>query len=277
MEVKKGRLVTCMPGKEFPAVSVTGTHCDEMCEHCMGVYLKRMVPVVNGKELLNFATKLQEKKGTGILISGGCDVNGVVPLENLTEEIETIVDMGLSVNVHAGFADKKAIERLVFAGVKYFSVDIHQDHGVISSVLHLQRDPKDYSKLIDIILEAGGIPVPHLTVGFGTNDLYSSARLIKEKGLTNVVLLALIPTKGTAIEESVLTEEAILSAVDMLMALGLNVTFGCMRNRNYRNLEIRCIEKGVRRIANPSRETISWAISEGFEIIEEHQCCCMSL
>ena len=277
MEVKKERLVMCMPGKEFPAVSVTGIHCDEMCEHCMGVYLKGMIPVINGKELLNVARKLQEKKGTGILISGGCDVNGVVPLEGLTEEIRAIIDMGLLINVHAGFVNKEEIEKLVFAGVRRFSVDIHQDPGVISYVLHLQRDPKDYSKLIDLILEAGGIPIPHLTVGFGTNDLYSSARLIKEKGLINVVLLALIPTKGTAMEESFLTEDAVLSAVDMLMKLGLNVTFGCMRDRNYRNLEIRCIEKGVRRIANPSKETMSWARSEGFEIIEEHQCCCMSI
>jgi len=277
MEVKKGRLVICMPGKEFPAVSVTGAKCDEMCEHCMGVHLQGMIPVSNGRELLTVAEKLLEKNCTGILISGGCDVGGKVPLGQLTNEIRNIADTGLSINIHAGFADKEDIENLVSAGVKRFSVDIHQDPDIISSVLHLRRDPAEYSELLDKIIDAGGVPIPHLTVGFGFSDLYLSAKLVQKKRLTNIILLALIPTKGTGTENVFLTEATILSAVEMLVNMGLNVTLGCMRDRRHRDLEIKCIKKGIRRMANPSRETLSWATSEGFEIIEEHQCCCMSL
>lgn len=266
-----------MPGKEFPAISVTGAHCDEMCEHCMGVHLQKMIPVHDGKELMAVAEKLSEKRCTGILISGGCDTEGKVPLEHLTDEIRRIVEMGLSVNIHTGFAGRRNIERLVSAGVKRFSVDIHQDPDVVSSILHLQRDPSEYSELLDRITNAGGVPIPHLTVGFGTRDLYLSARLVQEKRLTNIVLLALVPTKGTAIESILPTEDDILSAAEMLVDMGFNVTLGCMRDRRHRDLEIKCIERGIRRIANPSKETVTWAATEGFEIIREHQCCCMSL
>ncbi|MFA6710370.1 MAG: hypothetical protein WC067_01250 [Candidatus Methanomethylophilaceae archaeon] len=277
MEVEKRRLVACMPGKEFPSISVTGAHCDEMCEHCMGVHLQKMIPVHDGKELMTVAEKLSEKKCTGMLISGGCDTEGKVPLGHLTDEIRGIVGMGLSVNVHAGFASKKDIERLVSAGVKRFSVDIHQDPDVISSILHLQRDPSEYSELLDEITNAGGVPIPHLTVGFGIRDLSLSARLVQEKRLTNIVLLALVPTKGTGMECVLPTEDSILSAAETLVNNGFNVTLGCMRDRRNRNLEIKCIERGIRRIANPSKETVTWAASEGFEIVREHQCCCMSL
>ena len=142
------------------------------------------------------------------------------------------------------------------------------------TVLHLNRDPKDYSELLDILISTGVKVVPHITVGFGYNDLNLSAELVASKGLKDVVLLSMVPTEGTMVEESVISEDAVMDAVDILKEKGLNVILGCMRDRSLRDLERRCIEAGITRIANPSLETVRWAEENGYTVEKRKVCCC---
>lgn len=259
-------LVFCKPGTSFPTVSVTGDRCDQMCEHCMGKHLLGM---------RDLDSALRTAKN-GMLISGGCDVNGAVPAYMFYDRLKELSDKEMMLNLHTGFSPRKEIEELGKLNI-VFSVDVHQDPGVISSVLHLNRPPSDYSDLLDTMMSTGRKVVPHLTVGFGTDDLYLSGRLVRSKGLEKVVLLSMVPTEGTAVENVNIPEKAILSAIDMLNEIGLEVTLGCMRDRRLRTLETKCIEKGVTRIANPSNETVEWAKRNGFKIIEEELCCSISL
>jgi uncharacterized radical SAM superfamily protein len=144
---------------------------------------------------------------------------------------------------------------------------------VIRDVLNLDVTPDAYSDLLDNIMSAGGRPVPHLTAGFGTDDLSASAELVRKKGLREVILLALVPTKGTITEDHLISEDAVLDAAGMLTDMSLSVTLGCMRPRVHRDLEIRCMELGIRSIANPSRRTLSYARDKGMRIIGKNTCC----
>ena len=261
------------PGRDFPSVSVTGTSCDLMCEHCRGYHLRGMIPVSGEDGLRELAQSLSDDGCTGFLLSGGCDGNGSVPIGRYAEVLKDR-PQGLLVNVHAGFISGKEAEDLASAGIGCFSVDVHQDRGEMRSVLHLDRDPEDYSELLDTLISTGVRVVPHITVGFGYNDLALSADLIRSKGLKDVVLLSMVPTPGTIVEESVLDADAVLQAVEILKEKGLDVILGCMRDRSMRDLEIRCIEAGVTRIANPSSETLRWAEDNGYTITERRVCCC---
>jgi len=268
-------LTIYLPGRSFPAVSVTGTKCDQMCEHCRGLHLKGMMNAEDASDMINTVKGLISSGGTGLLVSGGCDVNGSVPVMRAMNAIEYASKNGLSVNVHTGFVNKGDAERLAAAGVM-FSADVHQDPDVIRNVLNLDVPPSAYAEMLDTIINAGGRPAAHLTVGFGTADLVMSADLVKSKGLRNVILLALVPTKGTMTENTLISEDAIVDAVRILKEKGFDVTLGCMRPRVHRDLEIKCIEAGVRKIANPSRRTVSWAKENGMEIIEKRTCCCIT-
>lgn len=271
-------ITACYVGSEFPSVSVTGSHCDQMCEHCKAVYLRKMVPVESDKDLIDLAHSLSENNGNGMLISGGCDRNGTVPVLDHVDAIKEVSDKGLLINIHTGFIGYTEARKLADAGVSCFSVDIHQDPGVIKMALHLEdREPDDYSELLDALLRTGVKVVPHVTVGFGYYDLVRSGQLILSKGLRDVVLLALIPTKGTAIEDFRLTEDAVIDAVSVLSSMGLRVTLGCMRDRTMRNLEVRCIESGVKRLVNPTFETLKWAANKGYVVKTERQCCALTL
>ena len=266
-------IIAYYPGSDFPSVSVTGDRCDQMCEHCRAVHLRSMIPVLNCDDLSNLAHSLSEKGSKGYLLSGGCDANGSVPVGRFAKTVKES-SSDLLVNVHAGFITKEEADELVESGVSCFSVDIHQDRGEMFTVLHLNRDPEDYSKLLDILISTGVKVVPHITVGFGCNDLNLSGELVASKGLKDVVLLSMMPTEGTMVEESVISEDAVMDAVGILREKGLNVILGCMRDRSLRNLERRCIEAGITRLANPSLETVKWAEENGYTVEKRKVCCC---
>ncbi|MDR3206525.1 MAG: hypothetical protein LBT41_05500, partial [Candidatus Methanoplasma sp.] len=145
---------------------------------------------------------------------------------------------------------------------------------IIGSVLHLDRRPEEYAETLHAILDAGGAPVPHLTVGFGSRDLIGSAEAVKEAGLSRVVLLGLVPTPGTVFSSRSVSEAEMISAVDVLSGMGLEATLGCMRDRSHRSLERECILRGVKGIANMSRETLRWAERNGYSVSESRTCCC---
>lgn len=262
-------------GRKFLKVSVTGGKCSLMCTHCRGKYLEGMMPVHSPGDLWDMVLVLYSSGGNGLLLSGGCDEDGKVPLREYLPIVRRISNLGMKVNLHPGIMTEKDSD--LFSGMDgvYLSVDVHQDPEIIRKVFGL-RSPEVYRDTLDVALSTGCNVVPHLTVGLSDEDLKESARLVKEKGIDDVVLLSLVPTEGTEFEENEVTEDEVINAVKFLTDMGFTVTLGCMRNRKMRNLEKRAIKEGVRKIANMSLETEEWAKSEGYEISREEMCCCFS-
>ncbi|MGI6471845.1 MAG: radical SAM protein [Candidatus Methanomethylophilaceae archaeon] len=274
MGIPKDKLTSCSLGKKFLSISVTGGKCRLNCSHCQGKYLEGMLSVRSPDDLLNIAADLRPS-GNGILISGGCDKDGKVPLRGYLPTIRKISDSGLKVNLHPGIMTEDDI--VLFSGMNgvCLSVDVHQDPKIIKDVFKL-KGPEVYRDTLNAALSAGCDVMPHLTVGLSDADLKESAGLVKEKGIKNIVLLALVPTEGTPYENNDLTEDGVVDAVRFLIDMGFTVTLGCMRDRRMRTLEKRAIKEGVRKIANMSLETELWAKSEGYEIFREEMCCCFS-
>jgi len=79
-----------IPNKRFPAISITGSECSLHCEHCNKKYLDGMKPILNNNELKTFLMKLHNNDGIGVLISGGCQPDGSVPLLNYLDSIKEI-------------------------------------------------------------------------------------------------------------------------------------------------------------------------------------------
>lgn len=261
------------PGKGFPSVSVTGRKCGQMCAHCMGRHLCGMAPSEDPETLLEVAERVLRTGGEGMLLSGGSGKDGRVPLAPFASAIRRISNSGLLINAHPGVIGPKDASLLVSSGVSRFSVDVHQDPYVIGSVFNLPG-PEVYEGTIDAILGAGGVPVPHLTAGLGDRDIAGSAELLVKKGIMHAVLLALVPTRGTPFENRGASEGDVTEAVGILSDMGISVTLGCMRDRSMRGLEMKCVEMGVRAIANMSRDTEGHLVSEGFRVKSFRRCCC---
>jgi hypothetical protein len=88
----------------FAAISVTGSHCDLRCGHCQGKLLESMIPAKDSGTFSQVANQLRLNGAYGILVSGGANQNGEVPLEKFIPSIREIKkkDPKFKVIVHTG-------------------------------------------------------------------------------------------------------------------------------------------------------------------------------
>src|SRR5512136_2134153 len=76
--------------EHFAAISVTGRHCDLQCDHCQGKLLEPMIPARTPETFLATVDRLRSQGGLGLLLSGGADRNGEVPLERFIPAIRIV-------------------------------------------------------------------------------------------------------------------------------------------------------------------------------------------
>ena len=76
--------------EKFAAISVTGTHCDLRCGHCRGKLLESMIPAEDPETFFQVVDRLRSKGALGVLVSGGANKDGEVPLERFIPSIKAI-------------------------------------------------------------------------------------------------------------------------------------------------------------------------------------------
>ena len=87
----------------FVPVSITGRSCGLMCDHCRARILESMHPAKTPAEFLTLGRRLAELGVSGILLTGGSDRAGVVPLGPYAGAIRLLrQEHGLTVIVHTG-------------------------------------------------------------------------------------------------------------------------------------------------------------------------------
>src|SRR5512147_3257141 len=105
-------LVAYHPGINFPAVSLTGRACMLQCEHCRGHHLGGMRDGSRPGSLLEIASGAKRAGATGMLISGGCDIEGKVPILERAQEIMEVKRYGLLLNIHTGLLDDDEADKV---------------------------------------------------------------------------------------------------------------------------------------------------------------------
>lgn len=252
------------------------------CEHCNGRYLKGMVDVSKKGSLLQFGISHAEAGGKGFLLSGGCDSNGAVPFPaHIFQELSEIKDTtDLTINMHVGLLDDKTARRISSSQVDNVSFDLVLDDETISEVLHIDRPSGDYVKTLDL-LDGYGIPVsPHILAGlnFGTISWeFDAVKELSRRHYENVILIILIPTKGTGMHTVEPPENGMVLALarEMRRALDGRLVLGCMRPKGSIEIEMGLLDSGFDGIVLPSRRTLGYIDEKGWEIQKHNKCCCM--
>lgn len=270
----------CFPGKNFPAFSITGNHCSLSCLHCRGHYLKGMKIVLGPEELINKSRILYKRGGIGLLVSGGCDKNGKVPLEPYLGALKIIKQMGLKVNVHAGLAGREDLEKLKNK-VDAISLDFVSEPGVVERIYGVKDfDPDAYLNIIKSVKSLK--IVPHLCIGLDHGRIHweeDAIQLLSGTGINTITLLVLIPTRGTSMEK--ISPPKIEETIDIISfakkKIG-DVSLGCMRPfQEYRARLDGLVLEGnlVNRIVNPSPSTRKKALELGYNIRTRNACCAL--
>ncbi len=262
--------------QETQPVSLTGPACALDCAHCGGHYLEPMLPLAG----LSQDPRLAQARS--LLISGGCDRRGRVPVRAHLEQVRALRP-GRRLNWHVGLierADLEAIRDLV----DVVSFDLVGDDETIAEVYGLEATVEEYRATYRMLRQQ--VPViPHITIGLRGGRISgerAALRLLQEEGAEAIVFLVLIPTPGTryaACTPPAPEEVARLLAEARLVFPETPLLLGCMRPAGpYRaELDPLAVRAGVNRIVKPHPAALDVARSLGLGLEMNQECCVLPL
>ena len=267
--------------KTFMTMSVTGSHCSLMCDHCGTKVLETMTIANSAARFQKAADHLVMSGAQGVLISGGCLEDGSVPLERFMDDIRRLKSQGLTVLVHTGLVKRPVARALKSAGVDQILLDIIGDDETIRQVYHLNKTTEAYRESLAILRQEGLRAVPHVIVGLHFGQLlgeFHALEMIRDEGCHQLVIVALMPLPGTKMADvpTVLAQDVgrVIASARIMMPT-TPVSLGCAKpvGPEKPKMEIMAVDVGVQNIAYPLSETILYAKACGYTVQYHEKCC----
>lgn len=273
---------TCQSAR-FPALSVTGRRCGLLCGHCKGKLLESMIPAEEPKGFLETAERLVAEGALGMLVSGGADLEGEVPLRRFLSAIGTLKERHpqIKVIVHTGLARRETAEELKQARVDQVLLDVIGDDETIREVYHLDKRVEDYEEALWTMKEVGLRLAPHIIIGHHFGEIRGEWRALEivtrvaVETLVLVVLKALDPHGIPPFRVPKPDETSRIAAVARILNPTLPIRVGCIRpaHPSKPTMEVGFVKSGVNTIALPLQGTIDYARQLGFQIRFAEMCC----
>jgi uncharacterized radical SAM superfamily protein len=266
----------------FVSISVTGTACALICKHCEGRLLKGMEPALTPDALLKRCQNIATQGGEGVLISGGSDASGHVPLDRFAEVIAHVKrDLDLKVVIHTGLVTPRTAELLGQAGVDAAMLDVIGDVRVAKEVYHLDDGPLRMNDTMKHLREWGVPIVPHLLVGLDYGRVsgeLEALEMIAQNSPQALVVIVLSPIRKTPMEHVVPPFPEMVGRVMTVARLGLATTpllLGCARPIGAHKIESDryAVECGANGIAYISQKGVELARGVGLNPVFRDVCC----
>ncbi len=269
----------------FLSLSITGTSCSLNCEHCNGRLLRGMESTNTPELLFERCKEIKDRGGQGVLISGGSDSSGHVPLKRFGETIGRVKrELEMLVVVHTGLVDSETAQILAEAQIDAAMIDVVGDSDVASRVYHISDGPKKMRQSLDLLEEQKITTVPHVLVGLDYGRLrgeIEALQIIAQGTPSAVVIIALNPVKKTPMEHVLPPTPEEIGRIMTTARLGFRnipVLLGCARpkGRHKIDTDLLAIRSGMNGVALISQEGVNFAESFGLVPIFEDVCCSLA-
>jgi len=258
------QLKAYFPGAIYPTISITGNKCLLNCSYCRGRYLDGMVSAVTPELLYQAAKSLKKKAAKGILVSGGFDKDGVLPIRPFLPTIRRIKEeLGLLVSVHPGLVDREMACLLRESKIDIVDFQLVVDPIVIKEMQGLERGPLGYMESLDALMKYGPpYIVPHIPIGFRDGDATTEKEavdLAKDYDPYLLTVLFSIPPPTSAIQGFISDLEKLLSFLRYARSSKYETAIGCMRPPKMReSLDVYAVEERlVDRVAVPDLRVVN--------------------
>jgi uncharacterized radical SAM superfamily protein len=269
--------------EKFAAISITGSHCTLRCEHCKGRLLESMIPAKDPEVFFQVAERLRTQGGHGILVSGGADKNGEVPLREFIPVIKALKerDPQFKIIVHTGLIQERPAKELKEAWVDQILIDVIGDNDTIRDVYHLNKRVEDYEETLIMLREMGHHLAPHIIIGHHFGEIkgeWRALEMVTRVGVDTLVLVVikpLLPTKPNEIKIPKPEETSRVSAIARILNPNIPIRMGCIRPAHPWKAEMEkgFIDSGVNTIAYPLQGTIDYAKEIGLATRFIEMCC----
>ncbi|MHC4183922.1 MAG: radical SAM protein, partial [Planctomycetota bacterium] len=266
----------------FIPVSITGTQCALECDHCKGQLLKHMKSVSSPESLFQICADLSKKNAKGVLVSGGCDSAGKVPLTDFYEQMHRVKnELGLKVVVHTGIVDEEMAKGLSYSEVDSALFDIIGDDRTIKEVYHSDVTVKDYEKSLYYLNKHCVPVVPHIVIGLNYGKLigeYNALEIIAKYKIKSLVLVILTPFMNTPMQDvtppSIDDIEKFFSKAKNIITES-PVILGCARPMGKYKIRVDrlAVDYGLDGIAFPSDGIVAYAQENELKPLFTETCC----
>ena len=247
-------------------LSLTANECALSCAHCNRQYLKGMYTLSD-----------IDVNARSILLSGGCDLNGRVPLK---ENFELIRELSSKTKLiaHTGLVKKEDIEKIApyLVSVSYNFIG---DNSTIKEVYGLKKDVNDYIESY-LTLKQFVKVYPHITIGIHGGKIRGEKyvlSILESLGTDAIVFNVFIPTPNTPYcdKEPPKIEEALKIIKGARLDFPNTPIFlGCMRPRGiYKRLLDEQVVGIVNRIVLPASSAITKVQELNYDVKKFEECC----
>ena len=268
----------------FIPISITGTECALDCDHCKSQLLKHMKPASDPETLFKNCADLAKKNAKGLLISGGCDSDGKVPLKGFYESIRNIkAELGLKIVVHTGIVDEEMAEGLSYSKVDSALIDIIGDDRTIKEVYHSGSTVEDYEKSLYYLNKYDVPIVPHIVLGLNYGKLvgeYTALEIISRYNIKSLVVVIITPLMKTPMQGVVppsIDEIGKFFCKAREVMTEAPIILGCARPMGEYKVKVDrlAVDYGFDGIAFPSDGIVSYAKEKDLETHFTETCCCV--
>ncbi|HZE05325.1 MAG TPA: radical SAM protein [Solirubrobacteraceae bacterium] len=269
----------------FLPVSVTGTACALQCDHCQTKVLEGMVTLGTERDLFATAQRLQAQGTDGLLVSGGSQRHGGVPLAPHFDAMRRIRDeLGMRVVVHSGVVSPRLAEGLADAGVDGVMLDIIGAEETIREVYHLDLAPDDFERSLALLAQRGLRIIPHIVLGLHYGRFlgeWDALEMIARHPVSTLILVVLTPLVGTPMAHlppPPLADVTDFFAVARARMPDTRVNLGCGRPMGAAKvaLDRAAIDQGLNGIAYPAEGMVAYARQRGLEPAFHEYCCSLT-
>jgi uncharacterized radical SAM superfamily protein len=265
----------------FAAISVTGKECGLQCGHCRGKLLESMIPAETPDILFQITDRLRSEGALGVLISGGADQHGEVPLQRFIPAIARLKqrDPGFRVIVHTGLLGEETAVGLKKAGVDQILIDVIGDNDTIREVYHLNKRVEDYEETLLMLKGMGHRLAPHIIIGHHFGEIrgeWRALEIISRIGVETIVLVIFKPIVSTGrITLPRPDDVSKIAAIARVLNPWTPIRMGCIRPAHpwKGEMEKGCINSGVNTVAFPLQGTIEYAKQIGLRTSFVEMCC----
>ncbi len=267
----------------FVAISVTGRRCDLRCTHCKGKLLEAMIPAEDPETFSRIVDQLRLNGAHGILVSGGADRSGQVPLDQFIPSIRAIKEKHpvFKIIVHTGLIREEPARKLKEADVDQILIDVIGDNDTIRDVYRLDKKVKDYEETLWMLKELGHRLAPHIIIGHHFGEIrgeWKALELVTRVGVETIVLVvfkALNALEKDAFKAPNPEETSKICAVARILNPKIPIRLGCIRPAHpwKAAMERGAINSGINTIAYPLQGTIDYAKEIGLNTKFIEMCC----
>lgn len=270
--------------RSFVSISLTGAECALACDHCNMSILKSMTALPrSGGSLFEMCRELAHQGASGVLISGGSNKKGRVPLlKHIPDLARARRELGLTIRVHPGIPDEETVAGLAEVGIDGAMMDIIGDDDTIREVYHLTGiTTEDYENAL-ALLDRYNVPsIPHIILGLHYGQMRGERKALEmiarhsHKAVVLVILMPLSDAPMAHVTPPPVEEITSFFAHARMTLLHSPLMLGCARPAGQSKLltDRAAVDAGFNGIAYPAEGIISYAQQRGLQPTMIHACC----